>query len=168
MKKGSEMAKTLEERLEHMEAVHQISNLKARYVNACDGGWDRLSHNADLVADLFTEDGWWEAEGMPRMVGREGIRAGFRPFHQDAPFVVHTISNPLIEVTGDTATGDWHLTEVFTLATGEEHWARGIYTDTFVRKDGNWYFSSLSVKYAYNGPYKQGFASAIKKSNGVI
>jgi uncharacterized protein (TIGR02246 family) len=162
------MAKTLEERLADMEAVHQIANPKARYINACDGGWDRPSHNADLVAGMFTQDGWWEAEGMPRMAGREAIRAGFRPFHKDAPFVVHTVSNPLIEVHGNTATGEWHLTEVFTIATGEEQWARGIYSDTFVRQTNGWYFTSMSVKYAYNGPYKQGFASAILKSNGVV
>jgi hypothetical protein len=81
--------------------------------------------------------------------------------------VVHTISNPLIEVDGDTAAGEWHLTEVFTTASGEEHWARGIYSDTFVRKPDGWYFKSMSVKYAHNGPYKQGFAGAIYKSKAM-
>ena len=68
------MAKTLDERLRAMEGLQEIMNLKARYLNGCDGGWNRASHDADAVASTFAEDGWWQAEGFPRLSGREAIR----------------------------------------------------------------------------------------------
>jgi len=35
----------LEKRLQEMEDYRAILELKARYCNACDGGWDRPTHN---------------------------------------------------------------------------------------------------------------------------
>ena len=40
------MTTTLEARLRAMEDIAAIANLKARYINACDGGWNRPRHSA--------------------------------------------------------------------------------------------------------------------------
>lgn len=158
------MTKTLDERLRTMEALQEIMNLKARYLNAADGGWNRPSHDADAVASTFTMDGWWQAEGFPRLTGREAIRKAFREFSVQAPFAFHTVSNPLIDVDGDNAVGQWHLLEVFTDAKDAEFWAAGIYTDHFVRTHGEWLIKSLSLTYAYNGPFKSGWAEGAKRT----
>lgn len=156
------MAKTLDERLRAMEGLQEIMNLKARYLNGCDGGWNRPSHDADAVASTFAEDGWWQAEGFPRLSGREAIRNAFKTFSAQAPFAFHTVTNPLIEIDGEGAVGEWHLLEVFTDAKGNEFWAAGVYTDHFVRTCGHWLIKSLSLTYAYNGPFKNGWAGAIR------
>ncbi len=158
------MGDMLEDRLRAIEDRNTIVNLKARYINACDGGWNRFSHNADLVASLFTPDGVWQAENQPPAVGREAIRELFSSFSAEAPFVFHCITNPLIEVRGDRATGEWHLSEVFIDAQGVETWAGGIYTDTFERGHDGWLFKTMSVTYAYFGPYKSGLKPAIRRS----
>ena len=153
------MSKSIEDRLRAMEDVVEIANLKARYTNASDGGWNRPSHNADAVAALFAEDGVWEAEGFPVLEGREAIRTAFAAFSQQAPFAFHAISNPLIEVNGDTASGEWHLSEAFTDADGNEHAATGIFNDQFVRVPDGWRIKHMRISYAFFGPRKDGWAS---------
>jgi hypothetical protein len=159
------MAKTLEERLRAMEDVQEIMNLKARYLKGSNGGWDRPSHDADAVASTFAKNGWWQAEGFGRLEGREAIRTAFAAFSTQAPFAFHTVSNPLIEIDGERAFGEWHLMELFTDAEGNEMWAAGVYTDTFVRVRGSWLIESLSLAYAYSGAYRNGYAAAIRLSH---
>lgn len=156
------MRSTLEERIQAIEDVQEITNLKARYLKGCNGGWDRPSHDADLVASTFAQDGSWEAQGFARLNGRDAIRNAFRGFAELAPFAFHTVSNPYIEVTGERAFGEWHLTEVFTDAQGREFWAGGVYSDHFVRVDDHWLIASLSLAYAYSGAYRNGFGAAIR------
>jgi SnoaL-like domain len=159
-----DMTKTLEERIAATEALQEIANLKARYLNACDGGWNRPSHDADAVAETFALDARWEAEGFPALVGRDAIRAAFKSFAAQAPFAFHSITNPLIKVDGDNATGEWHLTEQFTNAKGDEFSAAGIYSDQFVRIEGAWLIKSLSLCYAFNGPCEPGWAAGIRRA----
>jgi hypothetical protein len=153
----------IETRLRAIEDRNEITDLKARYINACDGGWNRASHNADIVASVFALDGTWEAEGFPRVEGREAIRQLFRSFGRQAPFSFHCVSNPLIEVIGDEARGEWHLSELFTNDQGVECWGGGIYSDTFVRADGGWLISAMSVRYAFIGPYQGGLNAARRR-----
>jgi SnoaL-like domain len=154
--------KTLEQRVRAIEDGQEIQNLKSAYLKACNGGWDRPSHNAGLVAATFAEDGCWEAQGFARLVGREAIRNAFEAFSRQVPFAFHTVSNPFITVDGDVAAGEWHLTEMFTNVEGEELWAGGVYTDRFVRTHGQWLIESLSLTYAYSGPYGTSWAKSIK------
>jgi SnoaL-like domain len=157
------MKPNIEMRLRAIEDERQIANLKARYINACDGGWGRASHDADVVASIFAPAGTWEAEGFPRAEGREAIRKLFQSFGPQAPFAFHCISNPLIEVRGDAASGEWHLSELFTDAQGTETWAGGIYSDTFVRIEDGWLIHSMSVRYAFIGPYQAGLNAARRR-----
>lgn len=126
------MGMTLEPRIQILEDIQEISVLKASYCNAADGGWDRPSHDADKVASLFVEDGVWDAGAIGRGEGREAIRALFQGFKR-FPFAFHRISNPIIHVHGDTATGEWHVLVPITFEKKEDIWAGGIYNDEFVR-----------------------------------
>ena len=103
------MSKTIEERLRALEDREELIKLKARYVNYNDGGWQGPTHtDPDAVADLFVEDGIWD--GSPNAgyaKGRAEIKALFEHFRA-VKFIVHYVTNPLIEVDGDTATGHWH------------------------------------------------------------
>jgi ketosteroid isomerase-like protein len=152
------MTKTIEERLRALEDREEIIKLKARYVNYNDGGWNGPTHDhPDEVADMFVEDGIWD--GTPTVgyaKGREQIRQLFRNFAV-MPFIVHYVTNPLIEVDGDTATGHWHALVTATLPDGSAMWILGTYDERYVRTDKGWKFATLRFISAANSPYSQGW-----------
>jgi hypothetical protein len=97
------MSKTIEQRLQAIEDREEIIKLKARYVNYNDGGWKGPTHTKpEAVADMFVEDGVWD--GNPNAgyaKGRSAIKELFEGFGV-VPFIVHYVTNPLIEIDGDT------------------------------------------------------------------
>ena len=81
---------TSEDRLQLQEDRHAIADLKARYVDAADGGWTgEPAHDGDTIASLFVEDGVWAAGEMGQGVGHAGIRAYFAGAVEDFPLVFH-------------------------------------------------------------------------------
>ncbi len=158
----------LEKRLRAVEDVREIQNLMARYLNASDGGWDRVSHDGDVVAPMFAEDGVWECEKVAKAIGRKEIRALWDTFRKNTPFSFHTISNPNITVTGDSAVGEWHLIALVTsrLAldsgrdTATEQFTAAIYTNHFVRSPEGWLFQKIHVRPAFFEPFSKGWAGA--------
>jgi hypothetical protein len=59
----------LERRLRVLEDIEAIMQLKYRYADACDRGYD-----SDTLANLFTVDAIWEGDLFGRYEGREAIR----------------------------------------------------------------------------------------------
>jgi hypothetical protein len=153
------MPKTIEERLRVLEDKDEIIRLKARYVNYNDGGWQGPTHaHADEVANMFTEDGIWDgtpATGLAR--GRAQIRELFRNFAA-MPFIVHYVTNPLIEVDGDSATGHWHALVTATMPDHSAIWILGIYDERYVRTPEGWKIHTLRFISAANAPYDLGWA----------
>jgi hypothetical protein len=150
------MGMTVEQRLQILEDIQAITELKASYCNAADGGWDRPSHDADKVASLFVEGGVWDAGEIGRGEGREAIRALFNGFKR-FPFAFHRVSNPVIKVQGDTATGEWHVLVPITFEGNQDIWAGGIYNDQFVRTPEGWKFKSLRFTRAFTSKNAQGW-----------
>jgi hypothetical protein len=107
---------------------------------------------ASRIADLFTEDGWWENESI-RMVGQDGIRREFGK-RQDVSRRTsrHLCTNVLIDVIDrDHATGVCYLinyrhdsqTGVAEMpAPADTPKFVGEYRDTFVRTAGGWRFAT--------------------------
>ncbi len=105
------------------------------------------AHDADGVVALFTEDGAWDSGAFGGGRGHAGIREYMSTGAAIMPFAFHHISNPLIEVAGDRATGRWHAV----LAVTSEDQARlhvGIYDDRMVRTPDGWRFELLSFTLA--------------------
>jgi hypothetical protein len=161
-------AKSLEERIGILEDIHAISNLKARYLNGADGGWDRLSHDSDVVTPMFVEDGSWHGESFDPAHGWENIRKSFDGFRQNLPFAYHVITNPIIEVNGDEADAEWHVTWMGTDAAGAELWAAGIYTDKLVRTAEGWKFKTIFCRMAFFGPRENGWAKSMGTTVGYF
>ena len=151
--------RTLEDRVRALEDREEIVKLKARYVNYNDGGWNGPSHaHPNEVAEMFVEDGVWD--GTPyagRAEGREQIRELFRKFAA-MPFVIHYVTNPLIEIDGDRATGHWHALVTATLPDGSAAWILGIYDERYVRTSKGWRLETLRFIAAANSPYELGWA----------
>lgn len=155
-KRVAKAGSALEKRVQLLEDIEEISKLKAAYCNAVDGGWDRPTHDYDAVASIFTDDGVWEAVPTIRAETREGIRDYFKKA-QNIPLAFHRISNPIIKVDGDQATGNWHVLVALTQPNGKAVWIGGIYNDDFVRTREGWKFKKLGFTFAFNVPYEKGW-----------
>lgn len=107
---------------------------------------------ASRIAELFTEDGWWENESI-RMEGREGIRRNFS--HRQGVTrrtSRHLCTNVLIDVVDeDHATGVCYLINYrHDSRSGEAEYPApsdapkfvGEYRDTFVRTSEGWRFAT--------------------------
>ncbi len=129
--------------LKHFEDIQAITNLKARYVEAADGGWtDKPPHDAEGVRDLFVSDGVWNSGNFGGGEGHEGIRAYFAGAGEHTPMVFHHTGSPEIHVDGDRARGTWHVI-VPMIQNGTSRVLVGIYNDDFVRTPEGWKFERL-------------------------
>ena len=135
--------------------VEAIKQLKHTYCGHCDAGYD-----ADRLAGLFTEDAVWDGGPMGVHRGREAIRTFFRGSSARVPFALHMVTNPVIEVAGDRATGSWYLWQpmVYALQDGEEaYWMSARYDDRYLRCADGWKFEHVAVTLKILSPYAQGF-----------
>jgi ketosteroid isomerase-like protein len=155
------MSKSLEARLQALEDREEIARLKARYCQLNDGGWNGPTHaQVDEVVDLFVDDAVWDGGPVAgKAVGKENIRALFTAF-QVVPFVIHNVMNPIIDIDGDTATGNWHAIIPGTDAQKQALWTFGLYKETYVRTPQGWRFSSVTFEPAANAPYEQGWGKS--------
>jgi uncharacterized protein (TIGR02246 family) len=144
----------LERRIRALEDIEAIKQLKYRYADACDRGYD-----ADTLADLFTEDAIWEGDLFGRHEGRDAIREFFRGVSTDIPFARHFMMNPIISVNGDEATGAWYLFQTCTFAEGNTPiLGAASYADRYRRVDGTWKFRNLQLISTFWTPYDEGWA----------
>jgi hypothetical protein len=99
----------LEAKVQRLLDLEEIKMLKYRYCQYNDGGWPAqpLSHQGP-AADLYTEDGVWDGSPVVKAEGREEIRKLFASMAA-LPMAYHAVTNPIIEIDGDTARGHWHL-----------------------------------------------------------
>ena len=104
----------LEKRITICEDIEAIKQLKARYCAVCDD-----DHNPDKITTLFAEDGIWEGADVGCHAGHAAIRALFQSFKERISFSQHNVMNPIIEVNGNRAKGNWYFM-------GRSHFARVI------------------------------------------
>jgi hypothetical protein len=111
---------------------------------------------------LFTEDAVWDGGLFGRYVGRAAIRAFFSGASGQIPFALHYVTNPIIEVDGERATGVWHLFQACTFAGVEGDrpiWGGARYHDEFVRRDGRWRIQRLRLVSSFWTPYDAGWVA---------
>jgi len=143
-----------EKMVQRLADIEDIKQLKARYAAACDD-----DYNADVLASLFTESAIWDGGVFGFAKGREAIREFFSPEVSPVSFAIHQISNPLIEISENVATGKWYLWQPMVL--GEQAlWLSATYDDLYVRQDGEWLYQSLKLNVRMLSPYEEGFAKA--------
>jgi len=143
----------LERRLRVLEDIETIKKLKARYCAYCDNNYD-----ADGIAALFTEDAVWDGGKFGRYEGREAIRTFFRGAPRIFPFAIHQVMNPIIEVEGEQAKGQWYLFQPATLAEGNQAvWLAARYEEEYVKVESEWKFKRLKVFPSFLTPYDQGW-----------
>ena len=145
---------TIEQRLDRLESIEAIKQLKARYCAGCDD-----DHDPDTLVDLFLPDGVWEATSNGRYEGADAIRGFFAELRASGRIKnsAHHALNPIIEVNGDEATGHWRLIMLYTanLPDGDVQYLRiiGWYRETYRRTNGQWRFRTLFCQVEEHAPY---------------
>src|SRR5579885_1953131 len=159
MKKQAARAKTTKTRkaprVQRIEDIEEIKQLKALYCMYCDGGWAGPTHDYDQIAALFTEDAVTEGTAG-RTEGRENIRRLYRSY-QATPFAFHRVTNPIIQVSGNRATGNWHVLVALTRPDGQAVWIAGIYDEEYARTREGWRIKTLRFTPAFITRYEQGW-----------
>ncbi len=146
----------LEDRLERAENVEKIRNLKARYCDLCDEGYD-----ADGLCDLFTEDGVWDGGSLGVFKGRENLHNFFSKLPETLSLAIHHVTNSSILISDDglSAEARWYLIQMATLKRGNQAvWLTGRYVDQIVLREGSWNFRHVSLKARFFSPYDKGWA----------
>jgi len=159
------MTKTLEERVRLIEDRDEIMRLRNLYTLFNDGGWNGMGthHDMDRLMDMFAPDATWEQTPHgPRAEGHAAIRELMIGFRR-TPFVIHNVMNPIIDVDGDTAKGDWHAIIVATEG-GQAVWVFGKYEEEYVRLDGKWKFQHVRFVTAALCPYEEGWAKVVAQN----
>lgn len=123
------------------EDVQAIRRLKHEYCYLVDGG------DYEEWAGLFTEDGKFNSSQGGTYVGPEEIYE-FAEEEFDVAFAdsAHVVSNPVIDVNGDEATGKWYLTLFYETPDGETGWIQTEYEDEYRKVNGEWKIAKSTSK----------------------
>jgi hypothetical protein len=148
----------LEQRLSVLEDIEEIKKLRARYIEACDGGWEgRASHDTEKILSFFTEDCVWEG-AYGRREGRDALRKYYEEGSASDALAYHILSSPVIAVNGDRATGNWHLTILLTLPDKSSLLVGGVLDDEYARTSEGWRIERTRFTLALTGKYENGWS----------
>lgn len=121
-----------------MDDVRAIHRLKHEFCYAAD------RFDAAAWATLFTEDGRFVGESS---VGTLEGRAELQAFMEDPPFddTVHTVMNPIVDVNGEAATGQWYSLLLYKPTDGEIGLLQTRYDEEYAKVDGEWLIRESDV-----------------------
>ena len=153
------MDEQLVARVERLEAIEAIRELKARYADVCDTGYDPVR-----MRPFFTDDAVWD--GGPRFGRYEGVDAicdFFAGISSEITWALHYMVAPVIDVADDagSATGSWYLLEPCTIPTPDGPRAMvitGRYADAYRREPDGWKFSAVKLDCQTISPLDEGWA----------
>lgn len=99
--------------------------------------------DADVWGGTWAEEGTWKLASMPEPVtGRDNIVASFVKVMAYVDFM-SMISFPAeLQIDGDNAQGKAYCRELIYTKAGDQKIVVGCYHDTFVKREGRWYFLS--------------------------
>lgn len=117
-----------------------IRRLKHEYCYLIDDG------DYEEWVDLFTDDGQFSL-GETTFAGHDELyEFATERFDSVYETTAHVVSNPLIDVEGDEATGRWYLMLAYRTPDGEVGWKQTTYEDEYRKVDGEWKIvSSASI-----------------------
>jgi ketosteroid isomerase-like protein len=126
--------------------------LLSRYCFALDGG------KVEDLGSLFYRDAVFSVsfESGQQHTGRETIQAWYDRFFQQRPgqyrHMRHKIFEPLMTVTGNTATASTYFDADSVEENGSVRVTAGRYDDVLVKEQGQWFFKerTITVFYRYS------------------
>ena len=150
----------LEKRIQKLEDIEAIKQLKFRYCEICDD-----DHNPDFITTVFSEDAIWEGAGIGKASGHDQIRKLFESFKAAISFSQHIVNNPIIEVEGDKASGRWYFFGTFTYYEGGvRRWQSARYHEQYVRTEEGWKIQHLKVADpVFSARYEKGWQNGLDR-----
>lgn len=147
-------------RLDALESREAITDLMVSYMAATDA----KEGKGEKVARLFTEDGRWQSvgpHGNPdwAAVGRPALVTKFDRNVDRMPFSAHFVTNPAVELDGDTARGRFMYFQACTYRGDQPLWIAGSYDNDFRRVDGQWLISHMRVHNFFTTPFDKGWVT---------
>ncbi len=134
-----------------------IRDLVYRYADAV------CRRDKEAWAATWAEDAVWQLPNAPLMSGRDAIVELWVNAMAGFPFVVQLVNFGVLDISGDTASGRWYLTENLQFPNGNGMYNVGVYQDKYIRTPQGWQFSSRHYAVLYNDEGKgdmSGSASA--------
>lgn len=151
-------ARDLRAAVDRLEALRAIEQLKYRYTQACDFGFD-----LDAIAECFVPDGRWVSDGYADCRGRDAIRRYFAAVARATPMAQHHATNPQIELAADQqhATSRFHLFCVCTTTVPERAAVviLGTYRDRCVKVGHEWRYEELRVNVRHVSEWTKGWVN---------
>lgn len=141
----------------NLQSIEEIKQLKYRFCLALDSGdWEEL-------ANILTEDITltFSREGLGTYQGISELELFKETIEQNRTFMVHMVTNPIINVEGESATGKWYYIVTLTDENHEAFWSQGIYDDVYRKLDGEWKIHRTEVTYNFIVPYSEGWSNRI-------
>lgn len=145
----------LEKRIQCLEDIQAIKDLKARYAAACDD-----FYNPEEMGEIFANDAVWDGgEDFGRYEGRDAIKQFFAEVSKDIEFAVHYFVQPIIKVADDgiTAEAKWYLWQACTLKGNKAVWLAGLEFDKYRKQDGRWWKTEMRLELFFLTPYEEGW-----------
>ena len=126
-------------------ADYKIRQLHARFSDAV---WRQ---DAEAFGNCFTADGEWKLAGM-HFRGREEISQSFARLLGVCERVHLIVGLPLLDISGDKASGRVSFTEFAKMPDGSSAMTIGIYYDRYAAEGDRWCFSWRHFSLQYRGP----------------
>jgi hypothetical protein len=145
----------LAKRIQVLEDIEAIKQLKAEYSDACDD-----MYNPARMRELFTEDAVWDGEedGFGKHVGLDAICTFMEGAKDSLTFGVHYFLQPRIKILSETeAEGIFYLWQTSTMINGKDIYIAGKEFDKYRKENGKWKMSHMRLKLFYAADIKQGW-----------
>ena len=154
------MSESPEKRVERLESIEAIKNLKHRYMTYCDFGYP-----PSKLGPLFVDDAVWSSKEFGVHPNRRAIEDFFAGVSSQIVFAAHLAMNFIIDVDGDHGTGKWRILMPCTMMEGGKkvsRWMLGDYDEEYVRVKGVWLFRRIDYVVNFNVPFDQDWADVAK------
>ena len=97
-----------EARLRELEDRAAIAELTARYAVAANQGWAGEAFDLAALPGVFAPDAVWQSHAMGlRVEGLGALLAAAERGTRATDFAMHSYTNPVIRIDGDTASARW-------------------------------------------------------------
>ena len=97
-----------EARIAKLEDIAAIQDITARYGLSVNKGWLGKSVDPSAISAVFAADAvWCDAARDVTLTGAQAIGVALAASVDTLDLAMHSFTNPVITVDGDTATGQW-------------------------------------------------------------
>lgn len=124
-------ARSLEDKIQWVIDIEEIKMLMSKYCQGID------KHDEETFMSIWADDAEYV---LPRGEGKgiNGVRELVHTVWEQVPQCHHHITNPVIEIDGDTATAKTDVTYYRLTSDGIHQLLSGGYDFVFRRTDGEW------------------------------